>query len=213
MKSNKIIFLIIASTLIFSACSKKNEVTQTEETIAPAAVEDIVASDALPERVKVTFEVENYGQFVAETYPDYAPETVKQFLALVENGYYNGFEIAKIDHSYAMITSETPRDFSEDSAADFNSTVPGEFINNGRSNNLPLEKYTLALCHTPSNNDGGMAQFMIFLTDKHDSDGSYAGFAKVVEGTEVIDKMAGTLVDENDAPVSPIVMKKVSVND
>ena len=56
-------------------------------------------------------------------------------------------------------------------------------------------------------------QFMIMLTSSHDFDGEYAGFGKVVQGTEVIDKIAGSEVDRKGTPVSPIVMKKVYINE
>lgn len=199
--------------LLLTSCSSQDEESKTPEEHKRAAVESVVSSDAAPEHDTVTFEVENFGKFVVETFPEYAPETVAHFLSLVKSGFYNGFTIEQIDHSFAMFSSKTSQDLSSDSAADFNYLIPGEFTENGRSNNLLLEKYTLALYHAPNQNDSAMAQFMIFLTNDHEVNGSYAGFAKVTEGTDVIDRMAGTLVDASDAPVSPIVMKNVYINE
>lgn len=209
----KIFFFILMLILLLTSCSSQDKESKATEEHKPAAVESVVSSDAAPEHETVTFEVENFGNFVVETFPEYAPDTVAHFLKLVNSGFYNGFTIEQIDHSFAMLSSKSPQDLNSDSAAYFNYSIPGEFTQNGRSNNLPLEKYTLALYHAPDQNDSAMAQFMIFLTNDHEVNGSYAGFAKVVEGTDVIDKMAGTLVDERDAPVLPIVMKKVYINE
>lgn len=213
MKFTKAISLITMFVLAFSlvACSK-GENPEEKNVLDPIAMDSIVTSDGEPERVRVTFEVENYGNFVVETYPEHAPDTVNHFLELVDNGCYNGYTIESVNPSLAAVTSSYSADLTSDSAAGFNNTVSGEFLENGRSNALKLDKYTLALTHIPSDNNSGISQFMIFLSSNHDLDGKYAGFAKVVEGTQIIDKIAGAETDSTGRPVSPIVMKKVYIN-
>lgn len=214
MKAKKhfVLFLISAFVLTFTACSGNNQGENGETDYTPV-YDANATSDALPSHTRVTFEVENYGKFVIETYPEHAPETVSNFLALVEGGLYNGFKIEKVTQSKTILTSEISSSISADSAAGQYNTVSGEFAKNGRSNTLKLDKYTIALNHIPDEYDSGKAQLMIFLSSNHDMDGSYAGFAKIVEGTEVIDKIAGVEVDRNETPVSPIVMKKVYINE
>ncbi len=213
MKFIKVISLILILTLAFLqvACSEGEDV-QDQPSLDPIAMDSIVTSEGEPERTRVTFEVENYGNFVVETYPEHAPDTVNHFLELVDNGCYNGYTIEKVDPGLFILTSSYSDDLTSDSAAGFNNTVSGEFLANGRSNALKLDRYTLALNHIPSDNDSGMGQFMIFLSANHDLDGKYAGFAKVVEGTQIIDKIAGAETDSSQRPVSPIVMKKVFIN-
>lgn len=213
MKYSKIIavMLILAVVFSFVSCSE-NEEKETGTTLEPIALDSVVTSEAEPERTRVTFEVENYGNFVVETYPEHAPETVNHFLELVDNGFYNGYTIEKIDPGLGILSSSYSQDLTSDSAAGFNNTVSGEFTKNGRSNSLKLEKYVLALNHIPSDYNSAMSQFIIFLSSNHDMDGEYAGFAKVVEGTQIIDRIAGAETSSSDTPVSPIVMKKVYIN-
>ena len=212
MKIIKSLFVLFAICCIFAACSPGNDAGDGSNHDAPV-VENIATSSAAPEHTFVTFETEAHGKFVVETYPEHAPDTVRHFLALVDGGFYNGFTIEQIRHSQALVTSESSPALKADNAASLATTVIGEFTKNGRSNALKLEKYTLALNHIPTQYDSGNAQFMIMLTSSHDVDGEYAGFGKVVQGTDVIDKIAGSEVDRNGAPVSPIVMKKVYINE
>ena len=212
MKIIKSLFLLLISCCIFAACSSGNDASDASNQDAPV-VENVVTSAAAPEHTFVTFETQSHGKFVVETYPEHAPETVRHFLELVDGGFYNSFTIEQIRHSEALVTSESSPALRSDSAAALATTVSGEFTKNGRSNALKLEKYTLALNHIPTQYDSGSAQFMIMLTSSHDFDGEYAGFGKVVQGTEVIDKIAGSEVDRKGTPVSPIVMKKVYINE
>ncbi|MBR5507122.1 MAG: peptidylprolyl isomerase [Clostridia bacterium] len=212
MKFIKAISLILIFALAFSlaACSKE-EINEEKINLDPIAVDSVVTSEGEPERVKVAFEIENYGEFVVETYPEHAPDTVNHFVELVDNGCYNGYTIEKVDPGLAIFSSDYSAELTSDSAAGFNNTVNGEFHSNGRSNALKLERYTLALNRIPSDNDSGMSSFMIFLSSNHDMDGEYAGFAKVIEGTQIIDKIAGVETDSSGKPVLPIVMKKVYI--
>lgn len=212
MKIIKSLFLLLIACCIFAACSSGNDASDASNQDAPV-VENVVTSAAAPEHTFVTFETQSHGKFVVETYPEHAPETVRHFLELVDGGFYNGFTIEQIRHSEALVTSESSPALRSDSSAALATTVSGEFTKNGRSNALKLEKYTLALNHIPTQYDSGSAQFMIMLTSSHDFDGEYAGFGKVVQGTEVIDKIAGSEVDRKGTPVSPIVMKKVYINE
>ena len=213
MKFTKIISIILIFAVVFSlaACYDKEE-SKKGTTLEPIALDAVVTSEGEPERTRVSFEVENYGTFIIETYPEHAPETVNHFLELVDNGCYNGYTIDKIVPSLAIFSSSYSVDLTSDSAAGFNNTVSGEFSKNGRSNSLKLDKYTLALNRIPSDYNSAMSQFMIFLSANHNMDGEYAGFAKVVEGTQIIDRIAGAETDTSGKPVSPIVMKKVYIN-
>ncbi len=212
MKKLKLLSLILIIASLFVACSGNNtKGTSTDN--EPISVDKVMTSSAIPEHIFVTFETESYGNFVVETYPEYAPETVRHFLSLVESEYYNGFTIDTINHSKFLLTSEassSPK--NDDPTVQKPSTIVGEFMSNGKSNTLKLEKYTLALNHIEGNNDTGKAQFMIMLTSDHDFDGEYAGFARVVEGKDVIDRISGSETGINGKPILPIVMKKVYVN-
>ncbi|MBE7050903.1 MAG: peptidylprolyl isomerase [Ruminococcaceae bacterium] len=212
MKYIKIISFILIFTMAFSLAACSNEEKKEEKVnLDPIAMDSVVTSEGEPERVRIGFDVENYGEFVVETYSEHAPDTVNHFLELVDNGCYNGYTVEKINPGLAILSSDHSHELTSDSAAQFNNTVSGEFSANGRSNALKLDRYTLALNHIPSDYNSGMSQFMIFLSSNHDLDGKYAGFAKVVEGTQIIDKIAGVETDSSGRPVLPIVMKKVYI--
>lgn len=213
MKIKKIIasVLAVASIMSLSACSDK---TENEETKAPTqGVENSIPSDGDVKGTKVTFEVENYGRFVVETAPNHAPQTAAHFLELVGEGYYDGMKIGEVVPGLKIQTEEENAEPSADSSGASKETVVGEFEKNGITNDLKLEKYVLALNYTRGEFNTGNAQFMIMLGDTHGLDDWFAGFAKVVEGTEVIDKIVSAQVDSENVPVSPIVMKKVYINE
>ena len=212
MKILKTFFLITIILALFAACSSSSQ-NDPATNITPVDIDISATSSALPQHKVVTFETETHGKFVVETYPEYAPETVRHFISLVQSGYYNGFTIDTIEPSKAIFTSEDSSSASSNSVdAVRASTVVGEFTANGRSNTLKLDKYTLALWHHEDNNDSGKAKFFITLTSNHTYDGEYAGFAKVTQGKDVIDRIAGTETNAKGRPLSPIVIKKAYLN-
>lgn len=208
MKITRLIFALVIFAFVFTSCSSEDKPKQ-EDTIPNTFYEDTsVTSDALSEHKTVTLEIENYGKIVCETYSEYAPQTVKHFLELVENEVYNDFSIEKIVPGKYILTSEN-------SSVQNNSipTINGEFYKNGYTNNMDISKYTLVLNHIPGQYNSASAQFMIVLSDNNDYEGEYAPFAKVIDGESVLNKIICTDTDDNGKPVSPIVMKKVYINE
>ncbi|MBQ4526698.1 MAG: peptidylprolyl isomerase [Clostridia bacterium] len=211
--------ILISCILCFSACSSDSDSVNNKDaepvasSVGFSEPSSTSSSEPTVEHKRVIFEVENYGNFVIETFPEHAPDTVKHFLSLVSDGYYNGFAISQIIPGDIMLTSEESTETSSASDATFCNTVNGEFALNGRSNTLKLDKYTVALTHIPEEYDSGMAQFMIILSDNNEYSGKYAGFGRVVEGQDVIDKIVAASCDYNGKPNSPIVMKKVYINE
>lgn len=209
MKNLKyMLFAILLTTLMFcTSCSSQEDVAEdtevyTVENVAPS-------SDAEVEHVKVGFDIENIGSFTVETYPEQAPETVAHFLKLVESGYYNGSSFETLNPGHSLVSSG----LTALSNGECKETVTGEFAKNGYSNDLPLTRGTLAFCYLPGEYNSATAQFMILLSDDLGLDGSYAGFAKVVDGTAIFDSIASKAINADNTPVSPIVMKKVYIKD
>lgn len=221
MKIIKLVLLLSLCFFLLPSCSdtaEKPDKSQAEPIAMssgyeaePEAASDSAENDGMYQTV--TFEVENYGNFVVEIYPQYAPDTVSHFLSLVSSGYYDGFAFERIIHSEALVTSDEPLEPKSDSGAVICDTVNGEFTDNGRSNDLELDRYTLVLDHVTGQNDSGKAKFRILLSDGDQYEGHYAGFAKVIEGTEIIDRICGSECDNQGTFYSPIVMKKVYINE
>ena len=209
MKNLKKPFIIVLVVILSLMCACSVQKDVAEEKKVETADRVVTSSGSTINNTKVVFEVENYGNMVVETYPQYAPETVAQFIALVRMGYYDGMAIDKINPGFSMEIS----DKTALSSGEYTDSINGEFAKNGYSNDLPLSKGTLAMCYLPGEYNSATSKFMIILNDDLGIDGNYAGFAKVVDGTSVFEQISKIAPDADGSPVSPIVMKKVYVVD
>ncbi len=153
----------------------------------------------------VTFET-NKGTIKAELYPEIAPNTVNNFISLINKGFYDGLTFHRIIEGF-MIQGGDP---------DGNGTggpgygIKGEFISNGVNNSLNHTEGVLSMARAMDPNSAG-SQFFIMHKDAPYLDGQYAAFGKVTEGMDVVDSIATTSTYPNDAPVNPMVMDKVTV--
>ncbi len=205
---NKAFILVFALVLcLCSGCSSKPENANGKQIHTSDVF--VSASDGSVNHVNICFDIENYGTFTVETYPEYAPETVSHFIKLVQSGYYNGSIFEKIIPGHSMISSSD----TVLSSGECRETVTGEFFKNGISNELPLTRGTLAMCYLPGEYNSATASFMMILEDGLNLDGEYAGFAKVIDGIPVFDKVTSARITTEGTPVSPIVMKKVYIKE
>ena len=193
-----------------------------------------------------TMEIENYGTIKVELYPQYAENTVKNFIALANNGFYDGLTFHRIikdfmvqggdvtgDGSGSPTLSAIDSNIEKDSEKDITYNIDGEFIENGYENNiLKLEKGVIAMARGDYSsyayyypallkegyNSAG-SQFFIMTTDDNTAlTGRYAGFGKVLEGYDVLEKLAKTEVKkaskestEVSTPVKAPVIKSIKV--
>lgn len=207
MKNLKKSFAIILVFMLVLVSGCSNEKSETKEKKVQTAEMIVTSSDGNVDHEKVVFEIQDYGNMVVETYPEEAPETVSRFLELVEMGYYDGMSFDKVIPGFSMETS----DKTTLSSGECKEVITGEFAKNGYSNGLSLSRGTLAMCYMPGEYNSATSKFMIILNDDLDIDGLYAGFAKVVDGIGVFDKISKIATDANGSPVSPIVMKKAYI--
>ena len=155
----------------------------------------------------VTIEMENGGVIKAELYPEIAPNTVANFVNLVESGFYDGLIFHRVIPGF-MIQGGDPQGTGMGGPG---YTIKGEFARNGfRQNNLKHSRGVLSMARTMAPNSAG-SQFFIMHEDAPHLDGQYAAFGKLIEGEDVLDRIANTRVDYNDRPRVPQVMKKVTV--
>ena len=155
-----------------------------------------------------TMEIENYGTIKIELYPDEAPNTVTNFIKLANNGFYDGLTFHRTMPDFMIQGGDPNGDGSgspklkdlDESKENKTYSIKGEFIANKVNNKLKLEKGVLAMARsdyssisnslaTEGYNSGG-GQFFITTQDKTSLDGLYAGFGKVIEGLDVVDKIA-----------------------
>lgn len=155
----------------------------------------------------VTIEMKNGDVIKVELYPDVAPNTVNNFISLVNKGFYNGLTFHRIIKGF-MIQGGDP-DGNGTGGPDY--TIPGEFSINGFENNLSHEPGVISMARSQHPDSAG-SQFFIMHKKASHLDGSYAAFGKVIEGMEIIDKLAETDTDWNDMPTTPVVMANVTVD-
>ena len=154
----------------------------------------------------VTFEMENGDVIKAELYPETAPNTVNNFIALVSKGFYDGLIFHRVIPGF-MIQGGDPKGSGVGGPG---YTIKGEFAANRFPNDLRHARGVLSMARTMAPNSAG-SQFFIMHEDSPHLDGQYAAFGKVVEGIEAVDRICEVRTDYNDRPRVPQVMKKVTV--
>ena len=178
----------------------------------------------------VSMEIEGYGTVKIELYPDMAPNTVRNFIKLANEGYYNGLNFHRVEDNLIQGGEKETDGLEENSIC-----INGEFSENGYDNTLKFERGILGLARADytayasgdaevvkAGYNSGYAQFFI-MTEKEESfDGLYTAFGKVIEGMDIVDKISKleTVVDtdeetgettETSTPVNPPIIKSMSV--
>ena len=153
----------------------------------------------------VTFEMEDGSIIKAELYPEIAPNTVNNFLSLVNKGFYNGLIFHRVIEGF-MIQGGCPNGTG---MGDPGYSIKGEFTQNGFKNDLKHTKGVLSMARSMMPDSAG-SQFFIMHKVSPPLDGAYAAFGKVIEGMDVVNRIAQVDTDYSDRPIEPQVMKKVS---
>ncbi len=155
----------------------------------------------------VTIEMENGGIIKAELYPSVAPNTVNNFISLINKGFYDGTIFHRVIPGF-MIQGGDPEGTGM-GGPDYE--IKGEFTANGFQNNLNHTRGVLSMARTTIPDSAG-SQFFIMTEDSPHLDGQYASFGMVIEGMEVADEIVNTPRDWNDRPRQEQKMKKVTVD-
>lgn len=160
----------------------------------------------MEENTKVIFEMQDGGSFTVELYPEHAPETVENFISLVEEGFYDGLIFHRIIPGF-MTQGGDPEGTGMGGSG---TNITGEFSQNGITNNLRHERGVISMARSMMPNSAS-SQFFICFEDAPHLDGSYAAFGRVIEGMEVVDAMAEVATDYNDRPLEDVVMSRVYI--
>ena len=154
----------------------------------------------------VTIEMENGDKMVAELYPHIAPNTVNNFISLVKSGFYDGIIFHRVIKVF-MIQGGCP---NGNGMGGPGYSIAGEFSSNGFTNNLKHEKGVLSMARTMQPNSAG-SQFFIMHQRAPHLDGEYAAFGRVIEGLDVVDKIASVKVNRMDKPLEDQRIKAMTV--
>ena len=155
----------------------------------------------------VTIEMNNGDIMKAELYPEIASNTVNNFISLVNKGFYDGVIFHRVIRGF-MIQGGDPQGTGVGGPG---YSIKGEFSGNGFANDLKHTPGVLSMARTMMPDSAG-SQFFIMHKDASHLDGQYAAFGKVIEGMDVVDKIAEVETDYMDAPMEPQVMIKVTVD-
>lgn len=155
----------------------------------------------------VTITMENGDIMKAELYPEIAPNTVNNFIHLVQDHYYDGLIFHRVIRGF-MIQGGCPEGSGMGGPG---YCIKGEFSQNGFINNLTHTEGVLSMARAMAPNSAGSQFFIMHKTSPH-LDGAYAAFGKIIEGMDVVNKIAETNTDYSDRPMEPQVMKSVTVD-
>ena len=154
----------------------------------------------------VTITMENGDIMKAELYPDIAPNTVNNFISLINSGFYNGLIFHRVIRGF-MIQGGCPKGTGTGGPGYL---IKGEFAGNGFANDLKHTAGVLSMARAMHPDSAGSQFFIMHQASPH-LDGQYAAFGKVIEGLDVVDKIASTRTDFRDRPVQPQKIASMTV--
>ena len=154
----------------------------------------------------VTITMANGDVMKAELYPEIAPNTVNNFISLVNKGYYNGLIFHRVIAGF-MIQGGCP---DGNGMGGPGYSIRGEFSQNGFKNTLKHTEGVLSMARAMNPNSAG-SQFFIMHKNSPHLDGQYAAFGKLVEGLAVVDKIAQVGTDWSDRPMVPQIIDTMTV--
>ena len=155
----------------------------------------------------VTFTMKNGDVFKAELYPEIAPQSVNNFISLIQKGFYNGLIFHRVIRGF-MIQGGDPQGTGMGGPG---YCIKGEFSSNGFKNDLKHTEGVLSMARSMFPDSAG-SQFFIMHKNSPHLDGDYAAFGKIIEGMDIINKIAETKTGRNDRPVEDQVMDTVTVD-
>ena len=155
----------------------------------------------------VTIEMENGGIITIELYPDIAPNTVNNFISLVEDGFYDGLIFHRVIPGF-MIQGGCPKGTGTGNPG---YSIKGEFSSNGFENSLEHTRGVISMARSMDKDSAG-SQFFIMVDTAEHLDGEYAAFGKVTDGMDVVDEIVNAKRNMNDKPITDQRMKTVTVD-
>lgn len=207
--SIKLLFLLISLLFFLFACGNQetdtadnSEVDEQEPT-----VEEIVEYPEIKENPIVTITMEDDQEMILELFPKIAPNTVANFVSLINDGFYDGLIFHRVIPNF-MIQGGDPQGNGSGGPG---YSISGEFTNNDFENEIKHERGVISMARSKSPNSAG-SQFFIMQDSAEYLDGDYAAFGKVLEGIHVVDHIAYLKRDKSDKPLEDFKIKSITVD-
>ena len=182
----RMVLVFIVMLLVLSACS---------------------GEDVISENPVVTLELDNGGEIIIELYPDIAPNTTKNFVHLVQQGFYDGLTFHRVVPGF-VIQGGCPLGNGTGNPGWF---IRGEFSANGFDNPLEHQQGVVSMARRGDSYDSAGSQFFIVVEDAPHLDGGYAAFGRVLEGMPEVETIANAEAS-NQRPLQPRTIVKATVN-
>jgi peptidyl-prolyl cis-trans isomerase B (cyclophilin B) len=201
MKRIGLILLVVIWICFCTACGETDIISKTSEG-------EINVSDAERTKGLPVFEIvmENGAVMRGELYPDVAPQSVGNFIALANSGFYDGLIFHRVIPGF-MIQGGCPTGTGTGGPG---YSIKGEFDANGIQNNLKHTYGVLSMARSQSNNSAG-SQFFVMVSDSPHLDRQYAAFGKVLTGMEEADRIVGVNRDGRDKPLENQTIHSIRV--
>jgi peptidyl-prolyl cis-trans isomerase B (cyclophilin B) len=210
-KAIQFMFVALLAVLMLAGCGTEKEKEQTTDNKSADSGEKTAVNSDYASKVEenpiVTITMDNDEKIQIELYPEVAPNSVANFVSLVEQGFYDGLTFHRVIPEF-MIQGGDP---SGNGTGGPDYSIPGEFSSNGFENTLKHDRGVLSMARSQDPNSAG-SQFFIMVKDSPHLDGEYAAFGKVIEGMEVVDAIVSTERGAQDLPVEEQKMKTVKVD-
>ena len=208
------ILIGVMCSVVLTGCGKAATSSNSNSKPTPTKKQetDKQNENTTAEHVKVKIEMADGGTMVLELYPEYAPDTVANFVKLVNEGFYDGLTFHRIVKGF-MIQGGDPKG---NGTGGSDETIKGEFSANGFTQNTLSHTYGVISMARSKSYDSASSQFFIMNTEYPSLDGKYAAFGKLIEGSETLDALSNTAVKDNgygevSKPVKEVVIKSIKV--
>ena len=201
------VFSLMAIVFVLTGCGTSSENGQSDGNTAKESNEIVDYSSEVKENPIVTITMSNEEKIVIELEPATAPNTVANFISLVEDGFYDGLIFHRVIPDF-MIQGGDPLG---NGTGDPGYSIEGEFSSNGFENNLKHERGVISMARSSDPNSAG-SQFFIMVEAAPHLDGEYAAFGKVIEGMETVDAIVAVERNGADKPLEEQKMQKVEVD-
>ncbi len=164
------------------------------------------------DRITGTFVLEDEREIKFELYPQVAPQTVSRFVDCAKEGLYDDTIFHRVIAGFMAQGGGFDQTLEPKDKEEKYNSLPGEFLANNFYNFMVHKRGILSMARTNDLNGGG-TQFFICHQDALHLDGYYAAFGSITEGMEIVDEICQTETDENDIPITPIIVKTVVIDE
>ena len=193
---------VLSISIVGCSNSKSNEKVKEDNT--KKQTEEKFDEKDLPE---VTIKVKDYGTMKGVLYPNKAPNTVNNLIALANSGFYDNLTFHRVIKDF-MIQGGDPEGTGMGGPG---YSIKGEFSSNGFDNDLKHTEGVLYMARARDKDSGG-SQFFIMTKDSPHLDADYASFGKITEGLDVLHKIEDVKTDSNDKPLNEVKIESIKVD-